>query len=209
MRILVVDDHAVVRRGVCELLREAFPDAAFDEGATGEDALQKIGRWSYRLVVLDISMPRRGGLEALGELRRLAPDTPVIVLSQHAEHQYAVRSLRAGARAYLTKSAAPEELVRAATKVLSGGRYVTEAVAERLLETWDTAYDKEPHESLSTRELQVLRLLAKGKTVKAIGAELDLSVKTVSTYRTRLLAKLTLSSTAELVRYALESGLVD
>ncbi len=209
MKVLLVDDHALVRRGVRDLLREAFGDAEFSEAATGEEALSYARKSAFELVVLDISMPRRGGMDALKQLHAEAPDLPVLILSQHAEEQYAVRALRAGACGYLTKDCAVEELVRAVRKALAGGKYVSEAVAERLVDVLAGGSQSGAHETLSDRELQVLRMLAKGRTVKEIAGELSLSEKTISTYRTRLLEKTRLRSNAELIRYALSWGLVD
>jgi two-component system invasion response regulator UvrY len=209
MKFLLADDHGVVRRGVRELLAEEFADAQFDEAVTGEDAIELVERHRFDLVVLDVSMPRRGGIDALKDLQKRAPQLPVIMLSHHAEDQYAIRALRAGARAYLTKDCAPDELIRAARKVLAGGKYVTASLAEALADSLDVEHDKPQHESLSDRELQVLRMLASGKAVKQIGAELCLSEKTVSTYRARLLEKMQMTSNAELMRYALRAGLVE
>lgn len=209
MRVLLADDHAVVRRGIRELLAEAFTDAAFAEVSTAEDALAQVTAHPFDLVVLDISMPRRGGLDALKEIRVEAPNVPVLVLSQHAEEQYAIRALKAGARGYLTKRCATEELVRAARKIVAGGKYVSEELTERLVDVLAGGPGARPHERLSDREMQVLHMLAKGKLVKEIAAELSLSEKTVSTYRTRVLEKTNMRSNAELMRYALASGLLD
>jgi DNA-binding NarL/FixJ family response regulator len=209
MKILLADDHAVVRRGVRELLAEEFPQAEFAESATGEDAVARAEQVQYDLVVLDISMPRRGGLDALKELAAMKPAVRVLVLSQHAEEEYAVRALRAGAVGYITKQSAPEELVRAAVKALQGGKYVSAALAEHMADQLSASDRRPAHSALSDRELQVLRMLALGKTVKSVAAELSLSAKTISTYRTRLLEKLSLRTTAELIRYALGAGLCD
>jgi DNA-binding NarL/FixJ family response regulator len=209
LRVLLADDHAVVRRGIRELLAEAFTDAAFAEVSTAEDALAQVTAHPFDLVVLDISMPRRGGLDALKEIRVEAPNVPVLVLSQHAEEQYAIRALKAGARGYLTKRCATEELVRAARKIVAGGKYVSEELTERLVDVLAGGPGARPHERLSDREMQVLHMLAKGKLVKEIAAELSLSEKTVSTYRTRVLEKTNMRSNAELMRYALASGLLD
>lgn len=209
MRVLLADDHALVRRGLRELLMDAFPDVHCAEAATGEDAVEHVGRESFDLVILDISMPRRGGIDALKDLQARRPQLPVIVLSQHAEEQYAIRTLRAGAKAYLTKSSAPDELIRAARKVLSGGCYVSQSLAEHLAGSLDLDPERPLHDALSDRELQVLRMLAAGKAVKDIAVELSLSEKTVSTYRTRILEKMRMSSNAELMRYALRVGLVE
>jgi two-component system invasion response regulator UvrY len=209
VRFLIVDDHALIRRGSRELLSEAFPEAQFEEAGTGEDALGLVGRLPFDLAILDISMPRRGGLDALKEMHERVPQLPVLVLSQHGEEQYAIRALRAGARGYLTKNSAPEELVRAARKILGGGKYVSESLAERLADSLAVDHAKPLHATLSDRELEVLRFLASGQAVKEIAAELSLSEKTVSTYRTRVLEKLDMKSNAELMRYALRVGLVE
>lgn len=209
MRILVVDDHFIVRRGLRELLVEEFADALIDERVSGEEAIEAVRGESYDLVVLDVSLPGRGGLDALKDIHAHRPGLPVAMLSQHPEEEYAIRALKAGAKAYLTKRAASEELVEAVHKVLDGGTYVTESLAARLADSLDVDRTKPLHEALSDRELQVLRMLASGRAVKEIAAELSLSDKTVSTYRTRVLHKLELKSTAELIRYALRAGLVE
>lgn len=209
MKILLVDDHAVVRRGARELLAEEFPAAEFSEAANGEEAVAIADKTAFDLVVLDITMPRRGGLDALKELRARSPKLPVLVLSYHAEEQYAVRVLRAGAQGYLRKDSAPKELARAARKLLEGGKYISAAVAERLADELDPGAERPLHATLSDRELLVLTLLASGKSVKDIAVELSLSEKTVSTYRARVLQKMNMQSNAELIRYALRHGLVE
>lgn len=209
MRILVVDDHDIVRRGLRELLAEEFPNAQVDEKRSAEEVMESVQQRAYDLVVLDISLPGRGGLDVLKELHAQEPDLRVLVLSQHAEEDYAVRALRAGAKAYLSKRSASEELVRAVRKVLGGGTYVSESLAVRLAESLQVDRTRPIHEALSDRELQVLRLIANGKAVKEIAAELSLSEKTVSTYRTRILEKLDMKGNAELMRYALRAGLVE
>lgn len=209
MKVLLVDDHAIVRRGVRELLAEGFPEAVFSEASTGEEAVDQVRQEVFALVMLDISMPKRGGLEALKQLHAERPNLPVLILSQHAEEQYAIRALKAGASGYLTKDSPAEAVVRAVRKALAGGKYVSEAVAEQLVDLVSGGAAAQPFERLSDRELQVLRLLGQGKTVKDIAADLALSDKTVSTYRARILEKTKLRSNAELMRYALASGLVD
>lgn len=209
MRVLVVDDHAVVRRGVRELLADAFPDCEVVEAATGEDAVRTFAEGTWHLVVLDLAMPGRGGLDALKGFQGHQPEVPVLVLSAHAEDQYAVRALRAGARGYVTKQSAPDEVVIAARKLIAGMPYVSASLAEHLAAMLTRAPDRPPHETLSDREMQVFRMLASGKSVKEIGAELELSDKTISTYRARVLDKMNLRSNAELMRYALRLGLVD
>jgi DNA-binding NarL/FixJ family response regulator len=209
MRILLVDDHAVVRRGLRQILADGLPGATFGEASSAAEALDAVGRAEWDLVVLDISMPGRGGMDALKDIRGLRPRLPALVLSVHAEDQYALRAFRAGASGYLTKDSAPDQLVGAARKILEGGRYVTPAVAEQLAARLDADGGRPPHEQLSDRELQVLRMIGGGKSVKEIGGELHLSEKTVSTYRTRVLEKLQLRTSADLIRYALHNGLVE
>lgn len=210
MRVLIIDDHAVVRRGVRELLVESFPDCEVVEAASGEDAVRVFAEGeAWDLVVLDLAMPGRGGLDALKDLQRHRPAVPVLVLSAHAEDQFAIRALRAGARGYVTKQSALEELVTAVRKLLAGAPYVSAALAEHLAAVVTQAPERPPHEALSDREMQVFRMLAAGKSVKEIGAELALSDKTISTYRARVLDKMKMRSNAELMRYALRAGLVD
>lgn len=208
-RVLLVDDHAVLRRGVRQLLAEDFPDAEFGEAGSGPTALEMVRDQSWDLVILDLSMPGRDGLDVLKEVRALTSGLPVLVLSMHGEEQYAIRALRAGAVGYVTKESAPEELTRAVRKALEGGRYVSPTMAERLAVAVLESGSRPPHEALSDRELQVLLLLARGRSVKEIGVALALSEKTISTYRTRILDKMDMRSNAELMRYALRLGLVE
>ena len=209
--ILLVDDHAVVRRGLRELLGEEFPSAEFGEAASGAEALAQIGKRQWGLVILDVSLPGRDGLEILKEALALRQGVPIMILSVHAEDQYAIRALRAGAAGYVTKETAPEDLTAAVRKVLQGGKYVSPRLAEKMVASLATRDGPTQllHEGLSDRELQVLRMLAVGKSVKEIGAELALSEKTISTYRTRIIGKMKMRSNAELMRYALRAGLVD
>ena len=209
--ILLVDDHAVVRRGLRELLGEEFPSAEFGEAASGVEALAQIGKRKWGLVILDVSLPGRDGLEILKEALALRPGVPIMMLSVHAEDQYAIRALRAGAAGYVTKETAPEDLTAAVRKVLQGGKYVSPRLAEKMVASLATRDGTTQllHEGLSDRELQVLRMLAVGKSVKEIGADLALSEKTISTYRARIIGKMNMRSNAELMRYALRAGLVD
>ncbi len=209
IRVFVADDHAVVRRGVLQILAEAPDMVAAGEASTGREVLQAVRQHDYDVLVLDIAMPDTNGLEVLNQLRTLKPDLRVLILSMYPERQYAVRALKAGAAGYLTKESAPDELIGAIRKVAQGGKYVTQSLAERLAAALGGELGKEPHETLSAREYQVLRLLAAGKTVSDIATELSLSVKTVSTYRTRILEKLDLRNTAEIIRYAFEHGLAE
>lgn len=209
IRVFVADDHAVVRRGVMQILAEAPDMVAAGEASTGRETLQAVREQDYDVLVLDIAMPETNGLEVLNQVRTLKPDLRVLILSMYPERQYALRALKAGAAGYLTKESAPDELIAAIRKVASGGKYVTQSLAESLAAALGSELGKEPHETLSAREYQVMRLLAAGKTVTAIATELSLSAKTVSTYRTRILEKLDLRNSAEIIRYAFEHGLAE
>jgi len=207
IRVLVADDHAIVRRGMAQILEEVPDMVVAGEASTGREVLRMVGEGEYNVVMLDIAMPEGGGLETLKQLRSLKPELPVLILSMYPERQYAVRTLRAGAAGYLTKESAPDELIAAIRRVVQGGRYVSQSLAEELAAALGSEAERLPHESLSDREYQVMRLLATGKTVTEIANELSLSAKTVSTYRARILVKLNLRNTAEIIRYALEHGL--
>ncbi len=210
MKILITDDHAVLRRGLKQILEDGFGKLQFGEAANASEAIAAVAREHWDLVVLDITMPGRTGLEALKEIRVLKPTQRVLVLSVHSEDQFAVRVLKAGASGFLNKDSAPEELVKAVRKVTAGGRYVSASLAEKLAGTLDQpASDRPAHQSLSDREFQVLRMIGSGRTVSEIGVELSLSVKTVSTYRARILEKMQLNTNAELTRYCFENKLVE
>jgi two-component system, NarL family, invasion response regulator UvrY len=208
MLILLADDHAVVRRGLRDILASAFHGAQFIEASTGNEVLSAIRNSHCNLLVLDVNMPGRTGVEVLREVKRLCPGIPVLMLSVQPEDQYAVRCLKAGASGYLNKDSAEEELVRAVRKVMSGGRYVSALLSEKLACDLQHPAPKDPHELLSDRELEIIRMIAKGRTLTDIAATLHLSVKTVSTYRSRSLLKMQMSNNAELVRYALEHKLI-
>ncbi|HEV2195105.1 MAG TPA: response regulator transcription factor [Candidatus Acidoferrum sp.] len=209
MRVLVADDHAVFRRGLKETLAEAFSAVVFGEARTAQEALDHVRRQNWDVVILDISMPGKSGLDILDELKRLRPKLPILLLSMHPEQQFARRALKAGAAGYLTKDGVPEELKKAVKKIVGGGRYVSATLAEKLAVDLREGSDLPLHELLSDREFQVLRMIASGKTVKEIAEELSLSVKTVSTYRARILEKSGMKTNAELIRYALQAELVD
>ena len=209
MRILIADDHAVFRRGLRETLAEAFPRVVFGEARTAQDTLEAVRRNSWDVIILDISMPGKSGLDILDDLKRLRPRIPVLLLTMHPEQQFARRALRAGAAGYLTKDSVPEELKEAIKRILGGGRYVSATLAEKLAVDLGQGTELPVHELLSGREFQILRMIASGKSMKEIAGELCLSVKTVSTYRSRILEKTGMKSNAELIRYALQTQLVD
>src|SRR5689334_8872955 len=209
MKILLADDHAVVRHGLKQILADQFRHSTFGEARNAQEALNLVWKQNWDIVILDITMPGRSGLEVLREIRRSRPKLPVLVLSMHPEDQFAVRVLKSGASGYMTKESAPEELVGAVKKVLGGGRYVSAALAEKMASYLAIDTPKPPHERLSDREFVVLRMIASGKTVSRIAAELSLSVKTVSTYRTRILEKMAMTSNAELTHYAIKNQLVE
>jgi two-component system, NarL family, invasion response regulator UvrY len=207
IRILVADDHAIVRAGIRRVVDEAQGMVVAGEAESGEHALSLVRTGGYDVAILDIVMPGRGGLDVLRELKAEHPSLKVIVLSMHSEEQYAIRSLRDGAAAYLTKNCPPDELVLAIRTVASGKRYITPSVAERLASYIEADTPVTAHDTLSDRELQVLLLIGSGKQVGNIAAELSLSVKTVSTYRARLLQKMGMESNAQLMRYVLQHHL--
>ena len=210
IRVCVVDDHAVVREGLKRIISENPGMAVTAEAGDGSEALRVLQTKPCDVVLLDITMPNKNGLDVLKELRSQSPRLPVLVLSVHAEDQYALRVLRAGAAGYLTKESAPAKLVQAIRKVVRGGKFVSPAIADKLLyDANNTDSSKPLHEILSDREYQVLCLIASGKTVTVIAEELGLSVKTISTYRVRILEKLEMKNNAELTHYAIKEGLVD
>jgi len=209
MRVLIVDDHEIVRRGLKEVLADEFPGLEAGEAETSQAALERVMAREWDIALLDINLPGRSGLEVLEELKRLRPGLPVVVLSQYPEEEFAIRSLKLGASGYLNKSRASDEVLAAVKKALAGGKYVTASLAERLAAMLGGRGEQAPHESLSSRELQVLRMVASGKTIKEAATDLALSEKTVATYRSRISRKLGLGTNVELARYALKHGLVE
>jgi two-component system, NarL family, invasion response regulator UvrY len=208
-RVLLVDDHAVVRKGMKAILDDQLPGIVVGEAASGDEALATLAAQpKFDVIVLDLSMPGRSGVDLLAEIVHRYPGLPVLIMSLHGEEQFAVRTLRAGAAGYLPKASAPDQLVAAVVKVAGGGRYITDALAERLAADVGRPTSLAPHETLSDREFEVMRGIASGSSVSEIAAQMHLSVKTVSTYRTRLLDKMRMTSNAELTRYALQHGLV-
>lgn len=210
IRGLVADDHAVVRKGMVQILSALDMSAqlVLDEAGCGLDALKSIESATYDFVLLDIALPDMNGLEVLKQIHQSSPDTPVLMLSVYPEKQYAIRALQSGASGYLTKESAPGELLTAVRQVLSGRRYVSESVAEALTDRLQRGESESLHAALSDREYQVLCLFGQGKSATQIAEHLSLSVKTISTYRSRILMKLELETTGELIRYALRHGLV-
>jgi DNA-binding NarL/FixJ family response regulator len=208
-RILIADDHAILRRGLKEILMRELDDAVCGEAENAEQVLAQVESQEWDVVILDVTMPGRSGLDVLRDLKVMRPKLPVLVLSMHPEDQYGKRILKAGASGYMNKDSAPEELIKAIRKVQAGGRYVSTALAEKLAWDLSSGQERPVHEILSHREFEVLRLLASGKTAGQIAQELHLSPTTVSTYRARILEKMNMTTTAELMRYAFENHLVD
>lgn len=209
LRVLIVDDHAIVRDGLKQNVADKFPNAEFGEAGNATGALEKLRKHPWDILLLDISMPGRSGLDILREIKEIQPDIKVLVLTMHPEDQYAIRALKSGAAGYLTKEKAPEEILAALEKVLAGGKYVSASLAESLVTKLNSPAGKLPHETLSDREFEIMLLIGGGKSVKEIGADLSLSVKTVSTYRTRVLQKLKFKTNADIIRYAMRERLVD
>jgi two-component system invasion response regulator UvrY len=207
MKILIVDDHAVIHHGLKRILDDEFQGATFGEARHSQEALDLVGRERWDLVILDVDLPGRGGLDVLKQVRAEHPKLPILMFSMHSEEQFAVRALKAGASGYVAKDSASERLVEAIRKVIRGGRYVSAALAEKLAADLGRDVSPVPHEILSDREFEVMRMIAEGKTTTAIADLLSLSVKTVSTYRVRILEKLQLETTSELIRYAIDHGL--
>jgi two-component system, NarL family, invasion response regulator UvrY len=209
VRILIVDDHALFRRGLKDLLEESFMSAVIGEAGTAQEALESVRRKKWDVVLLDISLPGRSGLDALLEVKSAAASLPVIVLSAHREDQYALRVLKAGASGYIEKGNAPNVVVDAIRKVCSGATYVSSTLAEKLARDMIGGGAEARHDNLSPREFEILRLIAAGKSSKEIATDLSISIQTVSTHRARVLEKLRLHTTAEMIRYAMEHRLVE
>lgn len=208
LKILIADDHSVVRKGLRQILLEGFPTANIEEVGDAEDMIKKVLGSEWDVVISDLSMPGRSGLEALQQIKQIQPKLPVLILSIHPEEQYAIRVLKSGAAGYLSKDLAPEELVNAVQRVMLGKKYITPSVAEKLASVFDQDNNKAPHEALSDREFSVLKMLAKGKSVSEIAELLFLSVTTVSTYRARIMTKMNMKSNADLTLYSIEHNLM-
>ncbi|MBS1510956.1 MAG: response regulator transcription factor [Bacteroidetes bacterium] len=208
LRILIADDHTVVRKGLQQILLDRFPDALIDEVADAESLINKVMTASWDVVISDINMPGRSGLDALLQIKQLYPDLPVLMLSMNPEEHYALRVLKAGASGYVSKDSASEELVKALEKVLSGKKYFSAYVMEQLANNLNTDFNRPVHEQLSNREFDVMKLLASGKSISEIADKLSLSVTTVSTYRARIMSKTGLKSNLDLTKYAIENHLI-
>ena len=207
-RILIADDHSVVRKGLKQILQDEFPSAFIAEVADAEELLKKIMMEEWDIVITDISMPGRSGLDVLNQIRQSHPKLPFLILSMYPEDQYAIRVLKAGASGYLNKDSAPEELVKAVNRVLLGKKYITPSIAEKLVTTFDHNAGELIHECLSDREFEVLKLLASGKSVSDISEQISLSVSTISTYRARIMTKMNLKTNADLTLYSIDHKLI-
>lgn len=209
IRVLVADDHAIVREGLKQIVADTPDISVAGEAKNGQEVLDAVSKNGYDVVLLDISMPDRSGLDILNQLKSQKPELRILILSIYPEEQYAVRALRAGASGYLTKESAPDELIAAIRKVSSGGNYISRSLGERLANRLRFDASKPPHETLSDREFQIMRMIASGKRVKEIAEELLLSVKTVSTYRRRVLDKMGVKNNSALTRYAIQNRLLE
>jgi DNA-binding NarL/FixJ family response regulator len=208
IRVIIVDDHAVVRKGLAQILEETEDIVVTDEASSGDELLHKIQNYKYDVVLLDISMPGKDGLNTLKEIKQLKPDLPVIIFTVFPEEQYAIRVLKAGAAGYINKQSEPEEIITAIRRVSAGRKYISPVLADLLASSVSSDGKSPLHDTLSDREFQVMCYIANGKTISDIAKELDLSVNTVSTYRIRILEKMKLKSNAELTHYAVKNGLV-
>lgn len=208
VRILIADDHAIVRKGIKHLLLEQYPTAIIVETSDAEDLISKVMEQEWDVVISDMSMPGRSGLEALEQIREISPQLPVLIMSMYPEDQYALRVLKAGGAGYLGKETIHEDLIKAIETVRVGRKFITPSIAEKLANALDTDPNRPLHEELSNREFDVFRLLATGKSITDIASQLSLSATTVSTYRARVLTKMNMRSNAELTRYALENNIV-
>ena len=209
MNILLADDHAILRQGLINILAKEFPKAVFGEVETARATMEQVRKSAWDVLILDVTMPGRSGLDVLKEIKQRQPKLPVLVLSMHSEDQYGVRVLQAGAHGFITKVRAPAELVQAVKTVLTGAKYISPTVADSLASYVGPGRNKPPHERLSSREFEILRMIGSGQTIKAIAADLSISVQTVSTHRARMLKKMGLFTTSSLIRYAIENELVD
>jgi len=208
LRILIADDHAIIRKGLKQILLEEYPSAIIEEVKDAEEVIKKTINSEWDIIICDLSMPGRSGLDVVQQVKQNFPKLPVLILSIHPEEQYAIRVLKAGAAGYLSKDAATEELVIAVQRVLQGRKYISASIAEKMATELDHDSNKPPHEILSDREFDIFKMISAGKTVSEIAEQFSLSITTVSTYRARLLVKMNMKTNAELTRYALENKLI-
>lgn len=208
MKFLIADDHAIIRKGLVLILKDEFPGAIVTEVSNGIEVLAELKQQNYNVLIMDISMPEKNGIETLKQIRANGEKIPVLMLSIHPEEQYAVRVLKGGASGFLNKNSATAELVEAVRKVMSGRKYVSPALSEKLVDNFGGSDQRELIERLSDREIEVVQLIASGKTVTEIASQLSLSINTVSTYRTRILEKLSLKNNAALIRFALDNHMI-
>ena len=208
LRILIADDHAIIRKGLKLILQEAYPSAQVEEANDAESVIKLTLTSEWDIIICDLSMPGRSGLDVVQYVKQNFPKVPVLILSMHSEEQYAIRALRAGAAGYLRKDAATDELIKAVDRVLQGRKYISSYLAEKMASELDQDMTRPSHQTLSDREFHVFKLIAEGKTVSEIAEQLSLSITTVSTYRARILAKMDLKTNADLIRYALENNLI-
>ena len=208
MKILIGDDHSVVRKGLIQILKEAYPFAEITEATDGPELFKYVLKNTYEIIISDITMPGRSGIDFIKEIKDVQPKTPILILSIHPAELYALRTIKAGASGYINKESAPEELIIAVKQLISGRKYITQDVAEILFESKKSNNDLKVHETLSNREFEVFKQIASGKTSNQIATDLALSSNTVSTYKTRLLNKMNLKNTSEITRYAIENKLI-
>lgn len=208
LRIIIVDDHAVLRKGLKQIIWEEFTKAQINEASTAEDAMKIVRQQKFDLVISDISLPGRSGIDLLKQVREEFPFLPFLILSMHPEEQYAIRALKAGASGYITKDTASEELIKGIKKIISGKKYISSMLTDLLADNVSIDTKSLPHESLSDREFEVLKLIARGKSISEISAILSLSINTISTYRSRILEKTKLRNNAELIHYAIDHKLI-
>lgn len=209
IKIIITDDHPIIRQGIKQILNETPDVLVVAEAGNYRELMERLDSTQFDLILLDISMPDKSGLEIIKELKKRDEEVKILILSMYPEDQYALHSLQLGASGYLTKSSAPSELIAAIREVAAGRKYITESLAQTLAEDYDNDYDKPLNKKLSKRELEVMKFISSGKTIKEISEKLELNIKTVSTYRSRILKKLHLNSNSELIRYALKIGLVE
>lgn len=207
MNLLIIDDHVILRKGIIQILKLEFPDTVFFEASSGTEAISILRKEEIHLGLLDVSMPGMDGIEVLKQLKSFQVNTPIIVLSMQSEEQYAIRAIKAGAYGYLKKNCSPESLIEAVKRVLSGKKYISQSVANILAEGFSVSTEDAPHQSLSDREMQVLHLFGKGKSVSEIAKDINLTVNTVSTYRARISEKLGLKNNAAIIKYAIDNNL--